>query len=105
MVTLVGLFQVLLGTFRLGKLTIFVSFSVTTGFLAGISVLLILNQLPVITGIERHGCNSIARSLSLLGKLDEFDWWSLRSGVLTLILAVTRPEKPLKASDRLLVIS
>ena len=52
MVALSGVFQILFGILRLGSLTRFVSFSVMTGFLAGISVVLVLSQLPTITGID-----------------------------------------------------
>lgn len=44
LVLLVGVFQLLLGVLGLGRMTRFVSYSVTTGFLAGISTLLIVSQ-------------------------------------------------------------
>jgi len=50
LVLLVGGFQILFGALRLGRLTRFVSYSVTTGFLLGISTLLVLSQIPTITG-------------------------------------------------------
>ena len=57
LVLLVGAFQVAAGWLHLGKLVRFVSYSVTTGFLSGVSVLLILNQLPIVTGRDRRAAS------------------------------------------------
>jgi len=48
---LTGVFMLLLGVFRLGALIRYVSNAVLTGFLAGASILIILNQLVNIMGI------------------------------------------------------
>ena len=50
--TLAGAFQILFGVLGLARLTRFVSYSVTTGFLLGISVLLIVSQIPTIAGMS-----------------------------------------------------
>jgi sulfate permease, SulP family len=104
MVILVGVFQIALGLLGLGKLIRFVSYSVTTGFLSGVSVLLILNQLPVVTGYEAAGSNRITQTINLLLQFTEIDLVSLALAVLTLVLAVLLPRTPLGNLGRLVAI-
>ncbi|HEX3104576.1 MAG TPA: SulP family inorganic anion transporter [Terriglobales bacterium] len=91
MVILVGAMQVLFGWFGLGRLTRFVSYSVTTGLLAGISVLLILSQLPNMTGYAVTGANRIAQTVHLIANLHDINLLSLLIGAITLLLAAALP--------------
>jgi sulfate permease, SulP family len=91
LVILAGLLQVSFGWLGLGRLTRFVSYSVTTGLLAGISVLLILSQLPNMTGYAVTGTNRIAQTVQIIANLDDINLASLLMGVLTLSLAATLP--------------
>ncbi len=104
MVILAGIFQALTGFFKFGNLTRFVSYSVTTGFLAGISVLLILNQLPVVTGLEGAGNNSVSRTFDLLGNLSEIGLWPIALAGMTMVLAVLLPRTRIGDAGRLLAI-
>src|SRR5690606_13039912 len=65
-VLLSGCFMVLMGMLKMGNMVRFVSHSVMTGFLAGISVLAILSQLPLLTGISVEASNKIVESANLL---------------------------------------
>ncbi len=91
MVILVGLIQLVLGVLRLGRLTRFVSYSVMTGFLAGIAVLTILSQLPTITGYEAQGGNNIAKTIDLLSNLDQISLLALALAVITFPLMILLP--------------
>ncbi len=91
MVVLTGAFQVIFGVLDLGRLTRFVSFSVMTGFLMGVGVLIVLSQLPSATGYAAQGANATARFLDLLLHLDEVDVASLGVAMLTLALALALP--------------
>lgn len=87
LVALSGVFQILFGILRLGSLTHFVSFSVMTGFLVGIAAVLVMSQLPTITGIEAAGPNRLAQTYDLLLNL-----WSVHLptlGLAGLTLALT----------------
>ena len=55
MVLLIGASQIVFGLLGLGRLTRFVSYSVMTGFVAGIAALTTMTQLPTITGYEPAG--------------------------------------------------
>ena len=91
LVVLIGAFQVASGLLGLGRLIRFVSYSVTTGFLTGVAVLLILNQLPVVTGYEPTGGTGITQTLNLFANLGRIDLASLALAVLALVLAVVLP--------------
>jgi SulP family sulfate permease len=104
MVVLVGLVQVASGVLGMGRLTRFVSFSVTTGFLTGISVLLILSQLPTIAGLEATGSNRVAQTVDLLAHLSEVDLATLAMAAITLVLAIVLPRATLGAFGRLVAI-
>ncbi len=88
MVILAGLIAIVLGHFKMGRLTRFVSFSVMTGFLAGIAMLLILSQLPLVVGYEAEGPNRVAQTIQLLRNLEAVNFVTLGLGALTLGLAV-----------------
>lgn len=91
MVMIIGLLQIVFGLLRLGRYTRFVSYSVMTGFLAGIAVLTVVSQLPTVTGARAEGSNKIAQTLDLLLHLNRVHLTSLALAVLTLILALTLP--------------
>ena len=88
MVILVGVFQILFGLLKLGQLTRFVSYSVMTGFLAGLAMLLILSQLPTAAGYDATGGNKLTQAIDLLLHVTEINFLSLALAVLTMILAV-----------------
>ncbi len=89
MVILSGVFMVVLGLSGMGRFTRFVSYSVTTGFLSGIAILLVLNQLPIISGYSPKGSNSVLKSVDLALHLGEFHPGSLLLAGITLVLATT----------------
>lgn len=89
MVVLAGLFQVLFGVLGLGRLTRFVSYSVMAGFLSGISVVLILSQLPVVTGHAVRGSNRVTQTLQLLEEIRDVSLPSIAIAALTLVVALT----------------
>ena len=66
MVVLIGVFQIVLGVLRAGQLTRFVSYSVMTGFLAGVAMLMVLSQFPTVTGIEASGSSPLVRTKNSL---------------------------------------
>lgn len=105
LVILIGVFQVVLGLLGLGKLVRFVSYSVMTGFLTGVSALLILNQLPIITGYAAAGDNKIAQMIDLFAHLDQIDLPSLVLAGITLILAIWLPRTKLGTVGRLIAIA
>jgi SulP family sulfate permease len=87
-VIVAGAVQVVSGLLRLGRLVRFVSYSVMTGLLTGIAVLIVLGQLPTITGYAPAGDGAVRRTLSLLANLHVVHLPSLGVGALALGLLV-----------------
>lgn len=88
-VVLGGLFAIAFGLAGFGRLTRFVSYSVMTGFLAGIAVILVMSQLPTVVGFEGEGSGRLSKTLDLLFRLDEVDLISLAlSGAVIAILFI-----------------
>lgn len=104
MVLLIGIFQIVFGLLRFGRLIRFVSYSVMTGFLTGVSALLVLNQLPVITGYAATGSNKVTQTFDLIAHIGEINLPSLGLAILTFILAATLPRTRLGSLGTLTAI-
>ena len=104
MVLLAGVLQVVLGLLKAGRLLRFISFSVMTGFVAGIAVVLVLSQLPTATGVDAEGGNEVTQTVDLLGRLGQVDPPTLLLSVLALLLAALLPRTPLQRVASLLAI-
>jgi SulP family sulfate permease len=104
LVVLSGLIALALGFLGLGRLTRFVSFSVMTGFIAGISTVLVLSQLPTITGISVEEGNSITETVGVLTRLGHAHLVSFAFAVVSLVLAVGLPRIGLKRGASLVAI-
>src|SRR5690606_31564395 len=61
LVVLTGVFLIVFGLLRLGRLVRFVSHAVMTGFLMGVAVVLILDQAAPFVGVNPVGGNEITQ--------------------------------------------
>jgi SulP family sulfate permease len=105
LVLFAGVFQMLLGVVRAGRLTRFVSYSVMTGFIAGIAMLTILSQLPTATGYaDPEGANRVMETLDLLRHATDLNVVSIGFTVLALGLAIILPRTFLGPFGTLLAI-
>ena len=91
LVIVAGVTQLLFGLLNLGRLTRFVSYSVMTGFLAGVSFLLILSQLPTVTGIRPKGENSLFKAFDVFVNIGDARIWPLGVAAAALLLAILLP--------------
>jgi SulP family sulfate permease len=89
---LVGLFQVVLGLFKLGKFTRFISNTVLVGFITGVAVLVILGQLGDLTGYYSQSSNKIVQAVDIVIHPGEWNLMTLVVGLGTigLILVFSR---------------
>jgi SulP family sulfate permease len=89
---LAGLFMVLAGLLKAGRLLRFVSNSVVIGFLTGVSILVVLSQLGDLTGYSSAYSNKVMKTIDLLRNLDQIDPPTAVIGLLTIliILAVNK---------------
>ena len=84
---MVGAILVAVGLLRAGWLATMLSIPVTTGFLAGISIHIMVGELPTLLGIsEEHG-HLLLRLFHILGRLEETNPYTLALGIG--VLAVT----------------
>jgi sulfate permease, SulP family len=104
MVLLVGAVQVAAGLLGLGRLTRFVPYSVTTGFLTGVAALLVLSQLPTVAGVDSTGGNRVVQTVDLFRRIQEANAFSIALGILALALAVVLPRTRPRSLGRLLAI-
>lgn len=83
-----GLFMVLAGLLKAGRLLRFVSNSVVIGFLTGISILVILSQLGDLTGYASEYSNKVMKTIDLLRNLRQIDPQTTVIGLLTILIIV-----------------
>ena len=86
LVLLIGVFQIILGLLRLGWVTRFIPFSVMTGFMTGVAVLIIIGQLGDFTGYYSSYSGKIAQLADLLLNIESIEWATLAVGLLTVAL-------------------
>ncbi len=86
LIVLAGLFQVAFGLLQLGRLTRFISYSVMTGFVAGIAVVLVLSQLPTVTGYDAEGGSALGDAFDLFGHLGSVHLPTLLVALATFLL-------------------
>jgi SulP family sulfate permease len=95
---LIGLIQLAFGLLKFGKITRFISHCVTTGFIAGVGVLLILGQLQKLTGYKGQlSGNIFVRTWNWLLHLSQLDWHTTLVGLFTLGVIVALQRTRLKA--------
>jgi SulP family sulfate permease len=84
---MVGAILLAIGLLRAGWLATLLSIPVTTGFLAGISIHIIVGELPTLLGISEERGYLLLRLFHIVGRFDETNPYTLALGVG--VLAVT----------------
>ena len=85
---LTGVFMLVAGFLRAGRLLRFVSNSVMVGFMNGVALLIILGQLGDFTGYASDWSNKVARTIDLLFHVWEIDIQTFAVGMTAIILIV-----------------
>ena len=86
LVVMIGIFQVLMGVLRLGWITRFIPFSVMTGFMTGVAVMIIIGQLGDFTGYYSSYSGKIIQLADLVINRRSIAWTTLAIGLLTILL-------------------
>jgi SulP family sulfate permease len=94
---LTGVFMLIMGALKLGRLTRFVSNAVMTGFFTGVAITIILGQLPGLTGYTSSYDNSVAATLDLVRNPRSIDMQTFAIGLLTILLIVWLARTKLRA--------
>src|SRR5437899_7412098 len=74
---MVGFVLVAVGLFRAGWLATLLSIPVTTGFLAGISLHIIVGELPTLLGVPGEHGHLLARLVDVLGRFGEANLYAI----------------------------
>ena len=88
LVALVGVLLAIFGLLKLGRLVRFVSHAVMTGFLIGVAVVLILDQLAPLVGVHPKGANEVVQFVDLIAHISATSLPTLFIGLLTLGILV-----------------
>ena len=86
LVLMIGVFQIILGLLRLGWVTRFIPYSVMTGFMTGVAVIIIIGQLGDFTGYYSAYSGKITQVADLVLNRQSIEWVTLAIGLLTVIL-------------------
>ncbi len=91
-VMIAGLFQILLGALNLGKYITLMPYSVISGFMSGIGVILIILQLPPLLGHANPGGGVVGNLEALPELINTLHPYELMLGVLTLAILFWFPK-------------
>src|SRR6195952_2195155 len=89
---------------RLGRYTRFVSHSVMTGFLTGISVNIICSQIPDLAGMDTSGPYPLAKALSVLTHPGDINLPSVLTGAAAAVLILGLARTPLSSYSAVLAL-
>src|SRR5215510_14566801 len=85
---MVGGILLVVGLLRAGWLATLLSIPVTTGFLAGIAIHIMVGELPTLLGISEERGHMLLRLLHILGRLGEANPYTLALGAGVLIVTL-----------------
>ena len=83
-----GVLALLAGLLRLGFVANLIAEPVMKGFIIGLSLTIIVGQLPKVFGFEKEEGNFFQQLWDFLGHLDETQWRSLTVGALSFVIVV-----------------
>ena len=101
---LVGIFEIIAGLLRFGRLMRFVSNAVMRGFLTGISVLVVLSQVGDFTGYSSEFSNKVVQVIDLAFHLNQIQPQTLFISLLTVAMILAMDRTRLKNFSMLLGI-
>ena len=87
-----GIFQIIFGIFKLGKLVNFIPYPVISGFMSGIGTIIILLQSNSVLGIEFSG-TPIEGLFNAIKSVGSTNLQALLLGVITLLIVFLTPKK------------
>lgn len=87
-----GLFQIILGIFKVGKLVNFIPYPVISGFMSGIGAIILLLQINPFLGIEFSG-TPVEGLINAIKSLGSADLHSILLGAITLLIVFFTPKK------------
>lgn len=105
-VVMAGLFLMLFGFLKFGRLSKYISYPVMRGFMYGVGILLILGQFYGLVGYTPEASNSVMSFIETFANIGNWNWWAVLIAVITLgtMLLLQRTPAKLFASALALVL-
>lgn len=97
-----GVFLIIFGLLKFGRLMKYISYPVMRGFLYGVGLLLILNSIPDLLGYEATGSNAFVVLWDTFTNIGQWNWTALFIALLTFIIIFIVQKTPLKMFASLL---
>jgi len=88
LVILVGIFQLIFGLLKMGKMIDYISNAVMTGFITGVAIQMVIGQVGDLTSYYSSAGNKVVRVFDTLVNFREIDLATLGIGILTIVLIV-----------------
>ncbi len=88
-----GVFQILFGVFKLGDLIRLVPFTVISGFMSGIGVIIIILQIPPLLGHASSSSSVLNTALEIPSLLSVINIPSLVIGIIVLAIVIFLPQR------------
>ncbi len=101
---LTGIFLILFGLFKLGRLMKYISYPVMRGFLYGVGILLILNSIPDLLGYSASGGNAFTSLWDTFTHISQWDWTTFMVAILTFIIIFIVQKTPAKLFASLIAL-
>jgi MFS superfamily sulfate permease-like transporter len=99
LIVLTGLFFLAAGFARMGALSDFIAKPVLRGFAFGLAVVIIVKQLPKVTGVQAHHPDVLRYTLDLLAEFDRWNPAGIAIGLAALVLLfLLKPYRRVPAS-------
>lgn len=92
-VMIAGAFQIFLGLLNLGKYITLMPYSVISGFMSGIGLILVILQLPLLLGHENPGGGVVGNLMALPDLIPTASPYEVALGLLTLVILFKFPKK------------
>lgn len=91
----VGIFVAAVGLLRMGWIADFLSTPIITGFLAGVSIIIVVHQLPDVLGLPSVSGSTIHRVVTVVRHLGHANGWTvaIAAGVLAMVVGAERIDK------------
>ncbi len=104
LVLIAGLFLLIFGLLKFGRLRKYISYAVMRGFLYGMGVLLLLSQSPPLFGYEAEGSNAIMTFVDIITHISEWNWAAVFIGGLTLVAMIFLSRTKLKTFSSVIAL-
>ena len=105
---LAGAFLILMGVFKLGSLIIFIPYTITTGFTAGIAVTIFIGQIKDFLGLQYASgvkpIETIEKIEANIEAIGTFSWQALLVGAVSLAILIVYPKFEKKVPPSLIAV-